>query len=65
VGIVQADGETRLALDKPAFTAVMAPGARLVIASDIEKTDTARAPGVILGDGIVALLGTAAPAKGS
>jgi len=65
VGIVEADGETRLALDKPAFTAVMAPGARLVIASDIEKTDTARVPGAILGDGIVALLGTAAPAKGS
>lgn len=63
VGTVGVEGETRLALDKPLLTAVMATGARLVIAR--EGAGSATTPGATLGDGVVALLGAAAPAKGA
>lgn len=61
LGAVTPDGETRLALDKPGLTAIMAPAARLVIAAADPSTPNA----VPLGGGVVALLGAAAPAKGT
>jgi anti-sigma-K factor RskA len=62
VGDVGADGETRLPLDKPLSTALMAPGARFVVARSVDAV-AAGAPGATIADGIIALLGPASPAR--
>ena len=63
VGALSADSETRLALDKPLLTAVMAPGARLLVTREPGGGARDGAPGPDrIADGAVALLGAAAPA---
>lgn len=62
VGFLSPDGETRLALDKPLLTAVMAPGARLLVTREPGSGAPSALPGAErIADGVVALLGAAAP----
>ena len=63
-GVLNADGETRLALDKPLLTAIMDSNARLVVSREAAGTALHGPVGVRVADGAIALLGTAAaPAK--
>ena len=63
VGAINAEGETRLALDKPLLTAVMATDARLLVTREPAAGAPPGAPGAErIADGVVALLGAAAPA---
>lgn len=64
VGVLNADGETRLALDKPLLTAVMDSSARLIVSREAAGTAQHGPVGVRVADGAIALLGTAAaPSK--
>jgi len=67
VGVLNPDGETRIALDKSMLTAVMAAQARLLVTLEPTGDTPAATPGGPAGlrvaDGAVALLG-AAPAPG-
>ncbi len=65
VGLLSADGETRLALDKPMTTAVMAADARLLVTREPPGgSPSGRPHGQRIAEGAVALLG-ASPSKAS
>ncbi len=65
VGLLNTGGETRLALDKPMLTAVMAAQARLVVTREQPGGSATGAPtGERIAEGVVAFLGApSVPAK--